>query len=443
MKQYIRLTKETILKSRYNKFYLINTKNEKKERFLVEDETLSVLRFLLEGNSVKKTSQTFPLSPKELIDFLSSLEKKELIEWVNSPYNSTSKCFDIEPPLDSLNILLTNACNLHCLHCYRESGKKSNSELKGKDWIEVLKQAQNLGVFALNISGGEPLLHPDFWMITEYIASIPTFNANLNTNGTIPIEKNKRKLLSRAFKSIQVSIDHINPEEHDLFRGQKNSWKKAIKTVQQLISWGIKVNIGFTLTPQNFSILEKMVSFCQKIGVSELHIGLLTNIGRGKNLPSVEKNKKFLETVYNQLLIINRLKINIQILSPFRFFDYSSISFEKKKYICDGDNTQILYLLPEGTAVPCDKLPKEIFGYGNIKKQSLLEIWKGKKMRSFKLMKLKNIPKCHRCPRLSICGGPCLARSFWEKGLLNSPDTIACFMAKKIEKLIKGGNNES
>lgn len=91
--------------------------------------------------------------------------------------------------------------------------------------------------------------------------------------------------------------------------------------------------------------------------------------------------------------------------------------------------------MADGTATPCDKLPLNIFGCGNVIDKSLSKIWLSKKMTTFKLMKNIDIFKCKSCNLLEICGGACVARSFQETRSLHFGDAISCIMAHKYKNV--------
>lgn len=90
----------------------------------------------------------------------------------------------------SVTLLLSNACNLRCLYCYRDAGSPSNGQLSTDEWKDILFQAKDLGARTVRIPGsGEPLLDPAFcdgcsFPLIEFSNSIglPT---TFFTNGTL------------------------------------------------------------------------------------------------------------------------------------------------------------------------------------------------------------------------------------------------------------------
>ena len=60
-------------------------------------------------------------------------------------------------------LILTSNCNMRCLHCYGSYGLNvPKNEMTGDEWVRVIEDLANKGVFFVNISGGEPTMHPEF-----------------------------------------------------------------------------------------------------------------------------------------------------------------------------------------------------------------------------------------------------------------------------------------
>ena len=121
-------------------------------------------------------------------------------------------------------------------------------------------------------------------------------------------------------------------------------------------------------------------------------------------------------------------------LLPFRVNSESEGEPAEKRHICDGDNTQILDIMADGSMMPCDKLPIGQFAYGNAREGSLIDVWTSSRMKAFKLMSPRQLPKCRDCSHLKICGGACVARAFQMGGSLESPDWTSCVIAQKFAR---------
>ena len=438
---YVRLADHAIFKFRYDQWYLINTHNRERERILIEGGAEQILNYLFAGNSVDAAGIHFSVERTDLYIFLQGLVDENVVAWSDDSVDSTAGCHNIEPPLDSMNILLTNTCNLHCAHCYVSSGKPMDNELSGDEWISVLQEARQLGVFELNVSGGEATLHRDFVRIAEHIASVPTFNANLNTNGFL-LQPEQEDVIVRAFKSVQISIDDVVAAKHDAFRGHTGSFDRSLATISRLVKSGVETNIGFTLTFNNLDALDGVVELAESLNVTMLNIGLVANFGRASNDVLANGNNQdfvqdsmFMERVYQKIKKLATRPSKIRFLLPFRIPSAGTApELNEKRFLCAGDNTQIIYIMANGNIMPCDKLPIERFSFGNVRQSSILDVWQSQSMKSFKLMSPRQLPKCKVCPHLQICGGACVARAYQNGGSFESPDWTSCVIAQKIHR---------
>ena len=89
---------------------------------------------------------------------------------------------------------LTPRCGMNCRMCYvhlqpGEIPKVGRGrELTAKEWIRMGEQAQKAGVFSLCITGGDPLLHPEFETIWRALSRMG-FRITLQTNAYSITEK--------------------------------------------------------------------------------------------------------------------------------------------------------------------------------------------------------------------------------------------------------------
>lgn len=209
----------------------------------------------------------------------------------------------------SINIILTNICNLHCSFCLRNASKDS---LDIKLIKKFLKEIKKYKYDCIAVTGGEPFTHPEFYKVIEAIVK-EGFSFGIASNGFH--YKKYEPLLDYGdkFRYITFSIDSSIPEHHDKFRG-KNSFKKVCEAVK-FFSPKMRVMTSICLSKYNFKELEDTIRLCENLGASEVRC--MGVIPKGKDEICLSDEEK-LECVKRITKLNKNLKINIRILSSLK-----------------------------------------------------------------------------------------------------------------------------
>lgn len=161
-------------------------------------------------------------------------------------------------------------CNFHCQHCditrLRKKGK--HKIFTPEEVKELSKQADDIGLAQIVITGGEPLVFPDFDRIVEAIDP-SKFWIVADTNGWFLNEERARHLKKIGVDKIQLSIDGLDPEEHDEFRRSPGSHQRCLKALDASLNAGLNVIIQTVVTKQRLRSEEfiKFVEFFNSKGV--------------------------------------------------------------------------------------------------------------------------------------------------------------------------------
>ena len=96
---------------------------------------------------------------------------------------------------------ISNTCNMSCEYCY--SGKKEGIELSTSQWMRILDNIAQAGVFQVSFGGGEPTLREDLFELAAYVNKLG-MNLGMTTNGGILYHLSPI-MLKKYFKQINVS----------------------------------------------------------------------------------------------------------------------------------------------------------------------------------------------------------------------------------------------
>lgn len=211
------------------KSYIYNKVNMKDRYKHLNDDAVMILKRINEGDSyynminnlMELTGEAVDEIEKPVNDFLNN---NDCFKWTDIPQkNSFIQYIEGDVPFRVL-VELTYNCNFHCKHCYNNSGSHQNEYIDKNKLFEVLNKLSDDGVIAVDFSGGEPLIHPNFLEILEY-----AFNkfdlVQILTNATLINEK-YINLFNRYKDKIylQFNFNGLNKEYVDNFNGLKGSY---------------------------------------------------------------------------------------------------------------------------------------------------------------------------------------------------------------------------
>ncbi|MFH0946120.1 MAG: radical SAM/SPASM domain-containing protein [Planctomycetota bacterium] len=119
--------------------------------------------------------------------------------------------------LTTLNIEITNRCNLNCVYCPVNSGlSRARTDLPFERFVEILDRAPTI-TDLLPFQWGEALLHPRIFDMLR-LASGRGLRTYLTTNGTLLDQRRRREILDAGLERLTISVDG-NDETHLRTRG--------------------------------------------------------------------------------------------------------------------------------------------------------------------------------------------------------------------------------
>jgi len=348
--------------------------------------------------------------PESAARFLSKALQKGIIYLKETPDNhrlaikgSKDKYYPMHFAIE-----LTDACNLRCKHCYRECRPDSENYIPATILINILNKLKEIDVQSLEISGGEPMFHPDFRIILEHALS--NFGAvALLTNGTL-FDVEVYEIISRYREKIlvQVDLDGFNSEEHDFLRGIRGSFDKAATSIQELSERGVKVRVAMTLHSKNYNSVEKIYSLAKSLGATWFTCSPLIDIGRASKemLPTWDQLKKAMEC-------LNALAEE----DPETVLTAAELKRLGQKLGSNcGAGSRSIALGPDGQLRPCFLVNKAIPGFKNIFRIALEDALIDAPLKFFRDLEPPCPELCGGCKYVIFCYG-CIMRPFiaWDR----------------------------
>lgn len=296
------------------------------------------------------------------------------------------------------HLYLTNACNLHCPHCYMSAGDKLSCELSTEEIISFLRNFHNHGGNEVVFSGGEICMRKDFQTLIKAANEQHLF-VRVLTNGTM-WSQSTIEALSPYIGEIQVSIDGYCEDENQKVRGN-NSFQKALLTVDEFIKHNVPTRVAIT-PPYNSELKNKIPeyvnfvrSLIEKYAEKTFRVILAKELLDGRNVRLTSMQKKEYQRIMSQ--------INAECLGAHMYVDF--IIARKKGVLTRNCSYGDITLSAEGDVFFCNRLPSSTLR-ANIRTDSFEDIWEMSQSVK-KISDVNNLVPCNVCELKYICGGGC------------------------------------
>lgn len=204
----------------------------------------------------------------------SELEKRDLLKKTKPlVYEKISKYAQKVKNGESIAILQFQydySCNFRCHHCdiTKLRAKEGRRSFTIPDVRELSRQADEMGLAHIVITGGEPLVFPDFDEIVKAI-NPDKFYITSDTNGWFLDAKKARHLKTIGLDKIQLSLDSLSAAEHDEFRRKPGSHERALRAIDASLDAGLNIILATVVTKQRIRSQEfiEFLEFAKKKGV--------------------------------------------------------------------------------------------------------------------------------------------------------------------------------
>lgn len=314
------------------------------------------------------------------------------------------------PALISWN--LTKRCNLRCPHCYMEAGTRAQRELSTDECFSLLDEMRELGTEMVILTGGEPLLRKDIYEIARRASELGMWVV-MGTNGVLVTPAVAEKMVACGVKGVGISIDSVQPEQHDRFRGGPGSWEHSVRALEICRQHGLEVLVQTTVMNMNRNEIAALAEFARERGAWSFNLYFLVQTGRGQqmnDLSPTDTHDVLSELVEGQDRFRPML-VRSKCAPQFKQIAYDSGRGGLESGGCMA-GTQYGRITPEGDVTPC---PYMTTVAGNVREQSFTHIWQSSSvMRD--LRKPDNLKgRCGKCEFRELCGG-CRCRAYAATG---------------------------
>ena len=368
----------------------------------------------------------------------------------------------------AINWMITGKCNYNCLHCFNAADNAPlQSEWTLEEACNLLDQARDCGINGFTITGGEPMLHRNFYEIIEAIYERDMYVYELNTNGHFITQEGLERLKKiGCVPLMKISYDGIG--WHDWLRNRKGAEEDALKAMELCIKNGFSVKAQTNVHNKNIGCMLETVRMLDRMGVRE------TRIIRTSEAPRWVQNsdgamltlKDYMDAMVDLWKTYSEENHKMQLTAwqigtmwpNYKAFKLSPVECDEGTYrsnipVCRG-NRGMIAIDAAGDVFPCHQVSgvyKSRNDYlGNVKTGKLQDLMNGGKYMDDVCTTVGTLreanEKCGKCKYFEYCCGGCRALALAVTGDKLGSDPSKCFFFEngyydKIREALPGYQN--
>lgn len=265
--------------------------------------------------------------------------------------------------------MITDRCNLSCMNCGRNRGIAGDA---GDELLaRICGQAAAHSVWKINLTGGEPLLHPRIEKIISDLKQVRV-RLSLNTNGLLITQR--IDLLANV-NSVCISLDG-RPETHDSIRGT-GTYDAVRKGLETLRSRGIPARMTCTIGRKTtVDDLEAVMAAARHYGAPvNFQPGRETALGAGRTNPEAPDKENYIR-IMERLIELKRENLKL-VANSFMGLRHLMHWPEDRRVPC-GAARFFCRIDPCGNIHSCSNSTNDAPPVGNIMYESLVAPFRGR-----------------------------------------------------------------
>jgi selenobiotic family peptide radical SAM maturase len=322
---------------------------------------------------------------------------------------------------------ITQACDLHCRHCYDRTSRAQPTLAQALRILEDLRafcRHKNVAG-AISFTGGNPLLHPAFTEIYRAAAERGFSTAILGNPA--PGKRIAELIAIKRPVFYQVSLEGLR-EHNDAIRGSGH-FDRVLAFLEVLKELNVSSMVMLTLTSRNIDQVLPLAEILR--GKADIfHFNRLSQVGEGAHLslPDGRHYRSFLESYLDAARTNTVMGLKDNFINIIRQDRGDALFGGCTGHGC-GAAFNFVSLLADGEVHACRKFPSLI---GNIYRQSITKIYDSDQARQYRL----GSAACRSCALHPVCGG-CLASAHSHQLNIFRDKDPFCFMNNSADKEVK------
>lgn len=332
---------------------------------------------------------------------------------------------------------LTRRCNFRCVHCYlgnqKAIHKHRHRELDTGAVIKLLDDMVEAGTLFLNLTGGDPMLRPDFVEIYQHAVRVGLL-VTVFCNGSLVTDEIIRVFVKYPPRIVEVTLYGATPATFEAVTQKTGSFAACMEGIERLLEAKVRVRlktIVLTLNVQEFQEIRRLV---EDMGLQFRHdcsvIPVLPNEDNDGGTNVVGFRNTLQDTLQFRLAPEQAAAVDLSIAKVQKSLkefvqDTEVIKLSNKLYHC-GAGKSACHITPYGTMQPCLITPRPSIDFAG--KEGFKADW-DKISKQFSQLEAQAGYLCNSCQDQQICTG-CPSSFTLETGKAEQAAAFYCSYAE-------------
>ena len=191
--------------------------------------------------------------------------------------------------IEYVRLSITDRCNLRCRYCMPESGVTSlrhEELLTFEEIVRIVKQLPPLGIHAVRLTGGEPMVRRDCMELIRMLHDLEGIDRIAMTTNGILLKGRVAEAKEAGLQAVNISLDTLDKEQY-AYITRRGRLEEVMKTIEEAIEAGLKVELNVVpLKGINEDCLCEVARLAKKAPVAVRFIELMP-IGCARTLEPV------------------------------------------------------------------------------------------------------------------------------------------------------------
>ena len=346
----------------------------------------------------------------------------------------------------SFELEITARCNLNCRHCYINlpagDRKARARELTSEEILGIARQAADLGAVWCLVTGGEPLLRPDFADIYLGLKRLGLL-VSVFTNATLISDEHVDLFKKYPPRDIEFTVYGVTGETFEAVTRRPGSFAKFMNGMEMLEAGGVSVRLKAMAIKSNLHEQEAIAEFCSAGTKDYFRFDPQIHLRFDGD---VERNREIRSERLTPEQVVALEEADEARIEALRKDCDTLINEEFTHYGCDhlfhcGAGNSSFNVSCNGLFRLCSSLWAEGTTY-DLKKGTLAEAWNDfvPRVRDMRSQRKEYLETCRKCAIVNLCLW-CPAHAHLETGELDGTTPFFCEVAhRRAESITKQVN---